>query len=126
LTRVAWTILAYRAAFGADELAEFLRRVADRFRGLRLQHLLNARVAQRLDGGLVQALEDRRRRAGTGEQAEPVGEVEILEPRRLGQRRNIGEFRRATSGTVHLVHAGVVSLAARSRALKLGTCGEIG
>src|SRR5580704_15533606 len=76
---------------GANEVVKFGRRVADRDRRLAFQDLLDLRIPQRLDRGLLQPVDDLLRRPRARQQPEPVGEIEILKALDLGQRGNVGE-----------------------------------
>src|SRR5262245_16671577 len=78
--------------FCANEIAEFGRCVADWYGCLGRQNFLHLRILQGRDCGLRQAVEDGLRRTSARQQAEPVGEVDILQSRRFSHGRDVREF----------------------------------
>src|SRR5262249_16783425 len=68
---------------GTDEGCEFPRGITDRLGRLGDQDVAHFRVLERVGRGLVQPVEHRLRGSRRRQQAEPVGEIELLEARRL-------------------------------------------
>src|SRR5262245_2339300 len=81
--------------FCADEIAKRRGCVANGLRCLCLEGIAYVGVLQCSDGRLGQLFEYGLRRAGAREQAEPVGEIEIVESLRLGHARDARKCRRS-------------------------------